>query len=112
MIRNEVEVIDQSSVKFKLWLRMNDLTYSSLDELQGSLVLADLEQLAHSLLVWLETRHLTDEVADELAVLVDVAQTAWSGGNVLGYLATLVGTDGDLIAGWQLTFWLDHFLYV
>jgi hypothetical protein len=45
-------------------------TYASLDELQGSLVLADLEQLDGSLLVRLQTRNLTDQVADELGVLV------------------------------------------
>ena len=86
-------------------------TYSSLDELEGPLVLADLEQLAHSLLIRLQTRHLTDEIAHKLAVLVLVSQATWSRRYVLGQLVALVGAHGDLHAGWQLADWLDHFVY-
>lgn len=46
------------------------VSQTSLDELQGALVLADLEQLNHSLLIRLQAGHLTDEVANKLSMLV------------------------------------------
>jgi hypothetical protein len=58
-------------VRLKRIIRGNKKrNYSSLDEFDGSLILADLEQLAHSLLVGLETNNLSDKVANELAVLI------------------------------------------
>lgn len=46
------------------------VSQTSLDELQGALVLADLEQLNHSLLIRLQAGHLTNEVANKLSMLV------------------------------------------
>lgn len=43
---------------------------SSLDELQRSLVLADLEQLDHSLLVRRKTSDFANEIANEFGVFV------------------------------------------
>ena len=45
-------------------------TYTSLNELQGALVLADLEQFNDSLLVRLQASNLADQITDKSGVLV------------------------------------------
>ena len=51
------------------WVRQQS-TYTSLNELQGTLILADLEQFNDSLLVWLQAGDLTDQITNESGVLV------------------------------------------
>lgn len=112
------------------------VSQTSLDELQGALVLADLEQLNHSLLIRLQAGHLTDEVANKLSMLVllicDINrrlvlikltlervdlkyrwQSTWSHSERLlslrfGDLVATVVTGGELVALGEFADWWCH----